>query len=794
MLRHNIISAFRILKKNIIFSIINIFGLSVGLAAFFLISLYVYHELSFDRYNTKADRIFRIVENLRTENELLFQSTSAPPMGPALKREFPEVQSYVRFNNIDGNVRIGEDSYHEDDCYLADSTVFDIFTWPLLKGNKEKVLTEPYSAVITESASKKYFGDKDPLGKTILINGDEVKITGVMKDIPENSHFQVNMLVSFSTWSTSHKRAETEAWFYNGFHTYLLVEKGESVIESLRAKMPDFISRNIEKGGMYYEDLPLQPLTGIYLSTPRSWENGKRGSINNIYILSIIACFILLIACFNYINMATARASRRLKEVALKKVLGAQRKLLISQFFGESLIISFLSALLGLGLAWSFLPYFNRLIEGKLHFSIIFPWYYKAAVLIFLIFLLGILSGIYPALLISGYRPLQIFRPVVKGITGHQHLRKSLVTMQFIISITLVAGTLLVFNQLSLVRNQDLGFNKKATLILPFDFDQYVLKHLESIKNELLQVSGVRSVTASATVPGQSTTNLYTQVEIENGKMSPTNINTNFIDYDYLSAYEIEMLAGRNFSQKNRADDTTAYIINESAMKDFGWTPEEALGKKVDQQGRKGIIIGVTKDYHYRSLHHDIAPLLLEIAPDLSRFSIKIQTDNLRKNVETIGSKWKELAPGVPFRYSFLDEDFDRLYNADTQLGKVTTVFSILSILVGCLGLLGLTSFSVERRIKEIGIRKVLGATIGNILTLISKEFIGLILIAFIIAIPVTWYLIHRWLQNFTSQVSLGPEPFIWAGLSVLCIAMLTVSYLSVHAAMANPAESLRNE
>ena len=794
MFRHNFIAAIRNLKKNLVFSGINILGLSIGLAAFILISLYVYHELSYDRYNTKAGRIFRIVENLRTENELLLQSTSSPPMGPALKRNFPEVESFVRFTGFEGIVRVGDEAFHEVDCYLADSTVFDIFTWTLLKGNPKTALDDPNSAVITTSMAKKYFSDKDPLGEMMNVGGNEVKVTGVMKDLPENSHFPVNILISFNTFSSHNRDAETKAWFWNGFHTYLLLEPGEGVVDKLRSKMHDFIDKNIEKGGMYYEDLPLQSLTSIYLAAPRSWEDGKRGSLNNIYILSIIAVFTLLIACFNYINMATARATRRLKEVGLKKVLGAWRSTLINQFLGESMIVSFLAALTGLGLAWLFLPVFNTIIDGKLRFSILPHWYDPAVLLFVLALLLGLISGFYPAFMISGFRPMQIFRPEFRGLFGHNQFRKLLVTAQFVISITLGAGTLLVYDQLSLVKNQDLGFTKKATLILPFDADNNIQKHLESIKNELLHVDGVASVTACSFVPGNSTTNLYTLIEMQDGKMSPTNINTNFVDEDFIPSFGIKMLAGRNFSKNNAADDTTAFIINEAAMKDFGWTPEEALGKKVDQQGKKGTIIGVAGNFHYRSLHESVAPLLIEMSPYLDQLALKINSTNIPEVVESIGKEWKILAPGMPYRYSFLDEDYDRLYRADAQLGKVSSVFSILAILVGCLGLLGLTSFSVERRVKEIGIRKVLGATVSHVIFLISREFIWLITMAFVVAVPLTYFLIHSWLRNFTSQISIGPFRFILAGISVLAIALLTVSFLSVRAALANPARAFRTE
>ncbi|HEY9008716.1 MAG TPA: ABC transporter permease [Ohtaekwangia sp.] len=794
MLKNYITAAFRNLYKNKGFSAINILGLSVGLASFVLITLYVYHELSMDRFNTKADRIYRIVENLRTENELLLQSTSSPPMGPKLVQEFPEVQSFVRFLETGLLVKKDNVSFYEDECYLADSSVFDIFTFPLLKGNAKTALTEPNTTVLTEKTARKYFGDQDPVGQSLEMDGEQYKITGIMADVPENAHFTFDILVSFSSWSTHNKENEMRAWYWNSFHTYILLKEANQ-IESLRAKMPGFIERNIDKGGMYYEDLPLQSLTSIYLETPRSWENGKRGSINNLYILSVIAIFILLIACFNYVNLATARASRRLKEVGLRKVLGAQRRMLIAQFLGESIIVSSIATIMGFSLAWMVLPVFNTLVEASLGFAIVPHTYYIWGSLIVLAIFLGLLSGSYPAFMISGFDPLQIFRPSLRGIFSHQYFRKILVSAQFVISITLVAGTLLISDQLSHLRTQSLGFRKEATLKLQTGGDHTIREHLESVRSELLKIQGVTSVTASHTVPGESTTNLYSQLEMQDGKMSPTNINTNFVDHDFIPGFGIEMLAGRNFSRDFKADDTTAFIINETAMKDFGWTPQNSIGKKVHQNGKNGTIIGVTKDFHYRSLHHKIEPLMLTINPwAYNKFSVKISSNNIPSVVEKIEKQWKALAPGLPFRYSFLEDDYNNLYKADAQLGKVASVFSSLAIFVGCLGLLGLTSFSVERRVKEIGIRKVLGASVGNMIYMISKEFVGLIVISFIVAVPITYYLITRWLENFTDRINIGPVTFVIAGISVLAVAWLTVSFLSFKAASANPSKSLRSE
>jgi putative ABC transport system permease protein len=792
MFKNYFITSMRSLMRSKGFSMINIIGLAVGLATFSLISLYVYHELSFDRYHKNADRIFRIVEDLRTENELLLQAASSPPMGPRFLKDFPEVENYVRFQQWSMLVERKGVSFYEPDTYIADSTVFDVFSFELIKGDRKTALREPFSIVLTESMAKKYFGSEDPVGQALKLDYDNYQVTGVMRDVPENSHFRFSNLISFSTWSRNNKGGEERGWFWNGFKTYLLLRDAESV-EKVRAKMKDFIERNIEKGGMYYEDLPLQPLSSIYMAPQRSWENGTRGSMNNVYILSIIAVFILLIACFNYVNLATARASRRLKEVGLRKSLGALRRMLVAQFLGESIIVAFISSLLALFLAWLALPAFRTLVESPLSLSIVpNPWMIVGLAFMLVLFI-GILAGAYPALIISGFQPLQIFRPATKGLYSHHNFRKVLVTTQFVISITLVAGTLLVYDQLSLVRNQDLGFNKNAILVVPTNGDTAVVRHLEAVKNELKRVEGVRAVAGASTVPGESTTNNYTEIEMTDGKMSPTNINFNFVDHDFLSTFDIKLVAGRNFLHEVKADDTTAYLINETAVKDFGWTPEQAIGKRVN--GRyHGKIIGVMKDFNYRSLHTRVEPLLISLTTYVSRIAIRVDDKDLPATVTRVQKKWSELIPYLPFAYSFLDADFDRQYKADQQLGKVAGVFTGLAIFIGCLGLLGLTSFVVERRTKEIGIRKVLGASVASVVILIAREFVWLIVIALVVATPLTWYLIQQWAQNFTLQAVINPLRFLVAGMSVFIFAWLTISLLSFRAASASPTKALRTE
>lgn len=793
MFKNYFVTSVRSLMRSPGFSVINILGLAVGLAIFGLIGFYVYHEFSFDRYHKNADRIVRVVENLRTENELLFQSTSAPPMGPRFLKELPEVEKYTRFQNWNLLGQRNGNSFYESDSYIADSTVFDVFSFKLLKGDKRTALVEPFSIVLTQTMAKRYFGDEDPLGQMLKMDYDNFKVTGVMEDVPENSHFRFSNLISFSTWSRNNKDTEDNCWFCNGFHTYLLLRDEQSK-DALRAKMKNFIDKNVEKGGMYYEDLPTQDLTSIYMAPQRSWENGSRGNINNMYILSIIAVFILLIACFNYINLATARASRRLKEVGLRKSLGAMRRMLVAQFLGESVIVTVLAALLAALIGWLALPWFRTLVESPLSFSVIpNPWAVVGIGVAAVLFI-GVLAGAYPALIISGFQPLQIFRPATKGLYSHHNFRKVLVGIQFTISIMLVAGTLLVDDQIDLVKNQDLGFDKNAVLVARTNGDTSIVSgHLDAFKNELKRVPGVMAITGSSSVPGQNTNNLYTEIEMTDGKMSPTNINFIFVDHDFLSTYGIKVIAGREFLRETKADDTTAYIINETAMKDFGWTPEQAIGKRV--RGRDGgKIIGVVQDFNYRSLHQKVDPVMLALTKYVGRISIRIENKDLPATIDRVQKKWNEMIPYLPFDYSFLDVTFDNQYKADQQLSKTAGVFTGLAIFIGCLGLLGLTSFAVERRTKEIGIRKVLGASVGSVVVLIAREFVWMIVFAFVVATPATWYLIREWEQNFTLQAVINPLRFVLAAVAVMTFAWVTISFLSFRAATSNPTKALRTE
>ncbi len=592
MLRNHIKSAIRTLSKNKAFAGINLFGLSIGMACFILIIAYVSRENSYDKYHKNANRIYRIVENMRTDNQDFYQATTSPPMGPTFAREFPEVENYVRFSNwlFDTYiVRVDEKVFNEPDCYHADSTVFNIFSFKLLKGNPRKVLSEPYSMVLDRQTAIKYFGSKDPIGQTVELNNENYKVTGVMEEVPENSHFRFNMLVSMTSF-IKNKEWENNAWGYNAFYTYLLLTDNKTAPANLRMKIPAYIDKYISKFSnqykTYYSDLPIQSLISIYTETPLTWENGKRGSKTNIVILIGIAVLIILIACLNYVNLATAMVGRRLKEVGLRKTLGALRSQLFVQYLAESAIFSVLALFLAALFAILARPIINSLLGQSISLSYdggsIGFWspFFAGALLI------GLLSGIYPALSLSGLKPIQLYKSQTHSISGNKWLRRGFVSVQFFISMSLIACSLVVLNQLDFVRSADLGFKKDRTVIVEFPENKSSSGYAV-FKNIFQETSGVTSVTGSSSVPGDPIDNAYCLFEKNVGSFSETSINVLTADRDFLSAYGIETIAGKSF-ETFHSDSGNHFMINKAAASHFGWDPaEQAVGRTVDLQGQE---------------------------------------------------------------------------------------------------------------------------------------------------------------------------------------------------------------
>ena len=795
MFRNYFKTALRNLWRHRTFSLINVLGLTTGMTACFLIFLYVRFEMSYEDFHPKADRIYRAVSDLKTPSETINGSNVAYAVGPRAAMDFPEIESFCRIQKNQMIVRYGEKKFKEEISGLADSTAFNVFGWQLIKGNPKTALTEPFSIVMTESAAKKYFGDEDPMGKTVFVTeeGFPSTITGVMKDLPENTLVKGSM---FGSMSSFYKVAPglNDSWGRYGARTYFLLKAGADP-HSLEKKFPAFLEKHNgeeQRRSKMFPTILLEPFRDIHLHSTR--DENKGGLMTNIYIFSIIAAFILLIACINFVNLTTARSTERAREVGIRKVVGAERSQLIRQFLGESLILSFIAFLLTLLLSAALLPMFNTLAGITVSKGIFTNWNYIGLLFGASAFI-GLLAGFYPALVLSSFRPIVVlkgrFATGSKGIL----LRKGLVATQFTISIALIIGTMVVYFQTEYMRSFNLGFKKDQMVVLQTAGN----KAQATLREELRHIPGVKSSTLSSTVPGGEWFGAYSEIENKAGELQVANLNLFFVDFDYMNEYNMQMVAGRKFSRDFITDTTQAMVVNEAATRLFGYDkPQDAIGKKFKQWGREGVIIGVMKDFHYTSLQTAIQPLTFRIEKDgskvYSQITLNVDGDRMSETLAAVEKKWRELIPDMPFSYSFLDEMLDNQYRSEQKFGKLFLNFATLAILISCLGLLGLTSYSTIQRTKEIGIRKVMGASVTNILHLLSKEFMMLAIVAFLIGAPLAWFFMHKWLQEFAYRINIGWWIFVLAGTLSLLVGLFTISFMAVKAAVANPVKSLRTE
>lgn len=797
--------AYRNLVKKKAYSFINIFGLGLGIACCLLIFMFVHDELSYDNYHEKGNRIYRVTHGESSTDQegkpaYPFWVWGNAPIGPALKNDFPEIEKVVQFSGrADILLTYGDKIYQEDGVFFMDSTVFDVFTWPLLRGNPKTALAAPYSIVLTESTARKYFGDEDPMGKTLVgsespgrANRGDYTVTGVMADIPNNSHFRFNALLSLSTFRESLPDIFT-SWGYVDFYTYFLIK--ENVDEAaLKAKIPTFVSRHREYPESKYT-ITFEPLRDFYLRTTADRQPGETGSLINIYVFSIIGLFILAIGLINFMNLSTARSLERAKEVGIRKSIGAARVSLIYQFLGESLIIVTLSAFVALIIVFVALPFMVDFTGKQLTIEGLMTWQ-TTLLFVGLMIIVGLIAGSYPAFVLSGFNPVMILKGISKSATGGESLRKALVIFQFSLSVALIAGTIVVYNQMNHLLNRDLGFDREQMLVLDYNYDEIVNSKSELLKAELEKDPSVLSVAFSRSVPGSYFPHAGTEIETPDGEMKMLGQPIFQVGMDFIDHFGISLIAGRSYSREFPTDSTRAIIVNEAAAKQYGYNnAADIVGKKFSQWGRSGVVIGVVKNFNYTSLHRNIEPLTLPFVPYASRYlSIKVKSGNLPQTVGHVGEVWKSLAPHRPFLYSFLDDDFNRQYKGDFMFRRLFTVFSCLAIFIACLGLLGLATYMAQQRTKEIGIRKVLGADIRNIVGLLSKDFIKLVLVAIVIATPISWYAINKWLETFAYRIDIQPWAFILAGVFAVAIAVLTISYQSVKSALANPVSSLKSE
>ncbi len=793
MLKNYFKIAFRNLWRHRVFSLINILGLTVGMTACFLIFLYVRFELSYDKFHSKGDRIYRIVCDIKTPTEIMHPGGPSWAVGPHLVGGFPQVEAAVRTTDDELLVRKGNVKFQEKNSLWADSSFFKVFDFKLIKGNPKTALNEPLSIVFSESAVKKYFGDKDPIGQTVLLTGDgfTAKITGVMKDIPENSMIKADMIVSMNTLTRKLNPGLDDQWGNYGNRTYVLLRPGANAA-AFEKQIPAFLEKmngtEMKQLNMY-PTLILEKFRDAYLRSDRNDSNS--GSIKNVYIFSIIAVFILLIACFNFINLTTARSAERAKEVGIRKVVGAGRQQLTRQFIGESVLICMIAFILTIAVAASLLPSFNQL-AGKTLSRGVFDNMSFIGILFLASIGIGVLAGIYPALVLSSFKPVTVlkgrFTTGTKGIL----LRKGLVISQFTISIALIIATIIVYLQMSFMRNQDLGFNKDQMMVINSNGDPA----RDAFMHAVSSLPNVKSVSMSSSVPGGGNMGAYSKIQNAKGDMQIANLDLYFVDFDYLKQFDIKMVAGRSFSRDFMTDTTHAMILNEAAVKMFSYrSPQDAVGRDFNQWGREGKIIGVMKDFHFKSLQEVIKPLSMRIEPNgCSLISIKVSGNNLPGTISSIENKWNSLIPARPFSYFFLDEYFDKQYRSEQRFGKLFLNFAILAIIISCLGLLGLASYSTMQRTREIGIRKVLGASVGNIVNLLSKDFLRLVGIAVIIASPIAYFSMHKWLLDFAYRIPISWWIFVIAAVTATLIAIITVSFQAIKAAVSNPVKSLRSE
>ena len=788
-------------------TLINLLGLTVSISAFLLIFLFVQYELSYDTYHEKSDRIYRVSrEWLNQDKESsLHLGHVAPPFGPLLKNDFPGlIDESVRFLN-DGPLISYEEkdiSIVEDRFFFADEGAFNIFSWALLEGDPTTVLSQPNSIVLSESAVQRYFGSEDPMGKTLIYNDQaEFQVNGIMKDVPANSHFHPDLIASFKAVENFYGREQLmQNWGSNNYSTFLLLEEGRQP-EELAASIPAFIDSHFGQiqgqNASEFNLLHLWPVEDIHLYSHLDSEIEANGDILYVYIYSLIALFILLIACINFINLATARSVTRSREVGVRKVMGAYRRQLVGQFLTESIIISVIALILSIFIINSFLPEFNDFVRREISLNLA-ENISLLAIFVGVILTVGLVAGSYPAFVLSSYHPATILRASRQQSGKHPYLRSALVVVQFSISIALIIGVLTVNQQLDYVQNKPLGFEGKDMLVLPINDEIY--QNYENLRRQWLQQDGISSVTMGSRVPsGRLLDSQDFQAEVDGEMKSATfRVADIQVDHDYLENLSVNFVAGRNFDRSLQSDSTEAFIINESTAAAMGWSSaEEALDKEVIFGGgsRKGRIIGVVQDFHFESLHQPISPMVFLITGGrVFNVMIDVETRLYDQSIAYLKEQWAYLMPDIPFDIYSIGERFEQQYEAEDRLSTVVTFFAGLAILIAMLGLIGLASFTTEQRYKEIGIRKVMGASSAQIMVLVSKRFTLLVGFAVLFASPVAYIMMNRWLASYTYHDQVPWWSFPLAGVTALILAWITISTQTLKAANSNPVKILRDQ
>jgi putative ABC transport system permease protein len=798
LLKHSL----RTLNRQKGYFLINIAGLSIGIACSLIIALFIIHELSYDKYNEKKDRIFRLViSGVIGEQELNVAITSST-VAPTMMKEFPEVEDFTRISTPgESLVEFLGKKYFEKGFIESDSSFFNVFSIPLLRGNKKTVLSEPHTLVISESTAMKLFGKDDPIDKVLLIGNDTVpyRITGLMADFPETSHFTANMIGSFIT----NPRSRDPYWGNNNFGTYILL-KPNTDSEQVNAKLPGMIRKYMgelaqQALGITIDELitknkytiSLQPITAIHLN-PKITQPPNTRPANNpkyLYIFGSIAVLIIIIAVINFMNLSTAQASKRAKEVGIKKVSGSTKGMLVRQFLTESMLLSFASLVFAVVIIENFLPYFNRMLGIGLHLNLFSNWVMIPALLCLSI-LLGLIAGSYPAFFLSAFNPYIVLKGKFRDSMKNGRLRSILVIFQFSISIVLIVGTFIMFRQIRFMLNKDLGFNKEQLMVITHA--DAIGNHIKAFKDELAKIPEVLKVASSTAVPGHSFSGKTYVVEGRVGEIIEFKIN--YIDYDFFDTYGIKLTSGRDFND-SFADDNTSCIVNESAVKRLNLA--NPLTTRLVDNFEKLSIVGTVKNFHFESLQNEINPYVFKFKTDGSNygyFSIRLSSRATSQTIEDIENVWNLFASNDPLQFFFMDQDFEQKYQEEKQSARLSVIFSILAVIIASLGLFGLTSFTIEQRTKEIGIRKTMGATMTGIFYLISKEFIGLVSVSALISWPLIYFVAKNWLQNYHYKIELRPWDFLAGFIIALLVALITISYRTIRSARTNPIEALRYE
>ncbi len=813
MLKINLILAIRNLLKYKSFSFINLFGLTVGLSCCLLIGIYIANELSFDRYHANADRIWRVSREFRNADGTmqLHLGHLAPPFGPLLKNEFSVVEEATRMLQTNVSLRKGDQLFQEDEFFFIEPAAFRMFDIPMVQGSAAS-MEEPYTIMLSQTSARKIFGSEDPVNQVLRVNDlADLKVTGVYKDFPYNSHFHPDFLGSFATMrdTTIYGQEQLETnWGNNSFSTFLLLPEGYEGAK-LEAQFPAFLDKVMAQaysgnGGVKPSErtsLHLMPLTDIHLKSHLDSELEENGDIRRVYIFAAIALFVLLIACVNYMNLSTARSATRAKEIGVRKVVGAYRWEIVSQFLGEALVLSLTAIVLACGLTFVLLPSVNKMLGQELSVSLSQSGAFAGAAGLMAL-VTGLLAGAYPAFFLSGLKPLKMIR----GNAGSEqsgsgiNLRKVLVVSQFSISVILIIATLVVFNQLKFMQSKSLGLNKDQVVTL--NFYAPLSQKYDAFYNALSANPAIKNTTRSSRLPSGRLLDSFgsARLQMNADTLEPTSVDLKMVtvDHRFFPLYDIGMAAGRNYELDQGADRRSSFILNEAAIKNLGIpSSEEAIGKRINYGNRDAQIVGVVKDFNFESLHQDILPMIFFIPSDSTFYnflSIKIDGARTKEALAHIQATWQKFLPEFPYDYSFLDEQYGRLYEAEQRQGRVFIAFAMIAIVVACLGLFGLASFTVERRLKEIGIRKVLGASVSGITGLLAKDFLKLVLVAIVIASPVAYWVMGKWLADFAYRIDIAWWMFVAAGVLALAIAFLTVSFQSVRAAVMNPVKSLRSE